>query len=163
MSLKNSGSKRVRVALPYSWLNVANAFEAGERFLFKYKKTNNLNGGMEYAIALHNTALTKNRDVLNSFTRVDFIVSSAKWKDSIRERGIGLQASDTNATYNTQSDFMPYIAGSISFDNFEKKMRDPSVQKEPLLSFIIKNGNCASENVALYKKWRLIEDDKKCW
>ena len=149
-------------ALPYSWLNVANAFEAGERFLYKDEEKKSANDGLEYAIKLRNAALTTNRDVLNSFTRVDFIVSSAKWKDSIRERGIGLQSSDAKGTYSTQTDFMPYIAASIPFEYFQKKMNESSAQKETLLSFIIGNGNCTSENLSACQNGKLREDGD-CW
>ena len=140
----------VASALPYSWLNVWNASEAGQEFLFLFDDSTAqlANTGTELAVALLDEALTSDSDVLQSFTFVDFIVSSAKSKDSIEERGIGNKSSDVTGTYSIEADFTSYLAARIPFSSFAVNGQSQLVPNNlnARVTFIFGNGNCPAGN-----------------
>ena len=140
-------------ALLYSWLNVSNMFDAGERCMFLFDAdAESSDSTTELAVALKHEALMKNRDALKSFTLVDFIVISPKMKDSIQSQGIGSLSSDVkgNGKYRTREEFIAYVAASIPFDYFRNQSKAASSTNEsmspaledPIVKFIIGNGFC---------------------
>ena len=138
-------------ALRNSWLNVSNMFDAGKRFVFLFdENAGSSDSTTELAVALKNEALTENPDVLQSFTLVDFIVSSTKMEDTIAARGIGAQSSDITGKYSRLENFIAYVAASIPFNYFHNESKAASSTNEstspaledPILKFIIGNGFC---------------------
>ena len=145
---------------------MANAIDAGERFLFEICGAEGNKRTTELAIVLQGDALTTNRDVFESFTRVDFIVSSEKWKDSIEQRGLIAQSNDVNANYSTLEEFKPYVAASIPLgysSDEENGGPDANPSKSatiPLLKFTFGNENCPPESINPCQNGKLRPDSE---
>ena len=152
---------RLNAALAYSWIAVSDSFEAGNKFIEPFKQAGAKRdvSAREISVALRNEALTTNIDVLQSFTFVDFIVSSSKWIHSIQERGVGLYSSDAFGIYSTHEAFKPYIAASILFHYFRNTNSTSNdteaLKQDHFVRLIIGNGICPAESRLLCQNGNL--------
>ena len=146
---------------------MSDAFEAGKCFIFlvDVSDAEDDKRATELAIELRFDSHKVNRDVLESFTRVDFIVSSERWKDSIEQRGLIAQSNDVNANYSTLEEFKPYVAASIPFSysgdrenaGFDANRFKYSI---PVLKFTFGDGNCPPESITLCQNEELRPDSE---
>ena len=104
-------------------------------------------------MALSKFALPKDVSVWNSFTTIDFIVSSGSSIDSISLIGNSKTSVDIAGEYSTEPDAKAYVAASVTFQYFPNKSpgerRKRSVDQtafdgvgEYFINYIVGDGFC---------------------